>query len=143
MISNSMATRLGAAMSMAVVLTTGCGTTELRQKAEATVIEFHQRLNEARFVEIYSNATAAFQASGPQADFEAILGGVRRKLGTFKNAQLRQWRVTKATNGTFVELQYESQFDEDIALEAFTFLILNDEAVLQGYNINSITLVTK
>jgi len=51
--------------------------------------------------------------------------------------------VTKATNGTFVELQYESQFDEGIAAEEFTFLILNDEAVLQAYNINSRTLVAK
>ena len=126
-----------------IVCIGACSMGESRQKAEAAVGTFHNQLNASHFDEIYSGATSAFQSSGPKTGFVAYVGGIRRKLGLFKTGQMTFWRVNTTTGGTFVDLNYESQFEQDTASEEFTFLMTEGRPVLQRYNINSRTLVTK
>jgi hypothetical protein len=64
-------------------------------------------------------------------------------LGAFKTDQLQVWNVMSTPSGMLVALIYESQFDQDSAVEEFTFAIDNNRAVLQRYDINSRTLVAR
>jgi hypothetical protein len=138
-------TRIGAGVIVGLFLcvVAGCGFGEATQEAEAAVGAFHNQLNGSRFGEMYSGATPAFRSAGPQADFVAYLEAVHRKLGAFKKGERGLWRVNTTTNGTFVDLNYESEFEQDTATEEFTFLMLDSGPVLQRYNISSRTLVTK
>ena len=116
---------------------------ESRQRAETAAETFHDQLNASRFEEIYSEATPAFQQSGPRTSFVEYVGAVRRKLGSFKTGKVTFWRVNATTAGTFVDLNYESHFEQDTATEEFTFLMGDGRPMLQRYNINSRILVTK
>ena len=124
-------------------IASACGLGEDRQKAEAAVETFHVQLNGSHFDQIYSSATPAFKSSGPETGFVEYVGAVRRKLGLFKNGRQTFWRVNTTTAGTLVDLNYESQFEQDTATEEFTFLMTGGRPVLHRYNINSRTLVTK
>lgn len=130
---------------VALVVAAGisCGFSEHKRQAEIAVDTFHGLFNDARYSEIYSSATPAFRGFSAEADLLAYLQAVRRKLGAFKTSAVGQTFVYTTTRGTFVNLTCQSQFDQDSAVEQFTFLIVDDRAVLQAYNINSRTLVVK
>ena len=129
----------------ALVVSAGisCGFSEKQRQAEVAAATFHGLFNDSRFSEIYSSATPAFRASGAEADLVAFFQAVHRKLGAFKTSAVGRAFVFTTTHGTFVTLTCNSQFDQDSAVEEFTFLIVDDRAVLQRYNINSRTLVLK
>ena len=116
---------------------------ENKHMAELAAGTFHRQLNAGQFVEVRAGATSEFRASTSGPDLAAYLGAVRRKLGDFENGELITWRVSNTTNGTFVDLSYQSQFEEDSAVEEFTFNMIDGQAVLQKYTINSPMLVTK
>jgi hypothetical protein len=130
-------------LTLVALAMVNCRAGDARRRAEAAVETFHGQLNDDRFSDIYSAATPAFQASGTRAGLDAYLGGVRRILGAFKADQLHVWNVMSTPSGMLVALTYESQFDQDSAVEEFTFAIDNNRAVLQRYNINSRTLVAR
>lgn len=100
-------------------------------------------MNGSRFIEIYAGATPTFRSTSPAPEFEKFMGAVQRKLGGFKTAQLGTWRVNATSAGTFVSLQYDSQFDRGSAVEDFTFLVVDSRPTLHGYNINSRALVVE
>jgi hypothetical protein len=130
-------------LTLVALAMVNCGAGDARRRAEAAVETFHGLLNDDRFSDIYLTATPAFQASGTRAGLDAYLGGVRGLLGAFKTDQLHVWNVMSTPSGMLVALTYESQFDQDSAVEEFTFAIDHNRAVLQRYNINSRTLVAR
>lgn len=124
-------------------LALSCGFSEKREKAEAAAAQFHAELNASHTAAIYQSASDEFRAAGSESDVEAFLGAVRRKLGAFKSAQTSFVNVNATTAGTFVTLTLTSQWEQDSAVEDFTFLASESGLKLQHYNINSKTLVVK
>jgi hypothetical protein len=120
-----------------------CGFSENKRKADGAVEVFHRQFNDSQYAEIYGAATPAFRSTGAQADWVAYLEGVRRKIGAFKTSTPGSTNVTKAPGGTFVSITCNSQFDQDTAVEEFTFQIAGERAILYHYNINSRVLVAK
>jgi hypothetical protein len=121
----------------------GCGYSENKTKVDDAVRVFHQQFNDSQYSEIYGASTSAFRSSGSQAGFVAYLEGVRRKIGRFKTSTPGSTKVSNTTSGTFVSLSCNAQFDQDTAVEEFTFQIVDQRAVLQHYNINSRELISK
>src|SRR2546430_10439956 len=107
----------------AALVFASCGITKSKETAAKSVNTFHQRFNAAQFAAIYNAATPAFKKSAPQAQFMQFIQAVRRKLGAFKSATQSGWRTNATTSGTFVELTYNSQFEQGSAVETFTFVI--------------------
>jgi hypothetical protein len=121
----------------------GCGYSENKKRADDAVQVFHQQFNDSQYSEIFAASTSAFRSSGSQADFVAYLEGVRRKIGRFKTSTPGSTNVNNTPGGTLVNLTCNSQFDQDMAVEEFTFQIVGERAVLQHYNINSRELISK
>lgn len=132
-----------AAVVLVVAGAVACNFSETRTKAETAAALFHTQLNEGKLEDIYRSASDPFRSSGPKADFLAYLEAVRKKLGQFKSSDTTFVNVNSTTGGTFVSLNLNSTFEQDVAAEEFTFVVSEDKAVLQRYNINSHTLVVK
>jgi Protein of unknown function (DUF3887)/Protein of unknown function (DUF4019) len=126
----------------AVFALAACGFTKAKEVATKSVETFHQEFNDSKFKEIYSDTTSGFKSSAKEPDFMKFIQAVRRKLGAFKKATPNGWNTNMTTNGTFVVLVYNSDFEHGSAAETFTFVVSGDAAKLQAYNINSRDLIT-
>ena len=111
--------------------------------AARSVDTFHQQFNSGQFPAIYDGATPAFRKSASQAQFMAFMQAVQRKLGAFSSGAQHSWSSATTTAGRSAVLTYNSQFEQGSAVETFSFVVSGDQATLQGYNINSPTLVIK
>jgi hypothetical protein len=107
------------------------------------VAEFHTQYNSGNFHEIYVQADEGFQKSGKEADFQAYVEAMRRKLGTVKEAKRAATNINTTPNGTFVTVNYDVDFSEGKGTEQFVFRISGDKALLYGYNVNSPLLMTR
>lgn len=132
-------------VAAAVILgcSVACNFSENRAQAENAVALFHTQLNDGKLEDIYQSASDAFRSSGSKTDFVAYLEAVRKKLGQFKSSETTFVNVNSTTGGTFVSLNLQSTFEQDVAAEEFTFVVSQGRPVLQRYNINSKTLVVK
>jgi hypothetical protein len=120
-----------------------CGTALYsgRDLSNASVREFHQKLNDGRYEEIYNGADEGFTSAGTRDEVIKFLTAVHTKLGNAGSESLTNVRVNSTTNGTFLVVQYSTTFDRGSATETFTWRKSNGALKLVGYNINSNALV--
>lgn len=89
-------TKTGAVPTLAIMLATlwipSCTPTENKKAAEEAVVDFHQKLNSARFREIYDSSDTEFKNAISEPDAVAYFNAVNGKLGPAKNSELRSWR---------------------------------------------------
>lgn len=133
-------------LQMVVLVTVtvgGCSVGKGREVAEQAVNEFHQRLDTEQYDQIYKTASDDFRSGTSQSDSTELFAAVHRKLGKVLSAHQRAFAVNSTLTGTTVRLQYDTEFAEGKASEAFVFTLSGDKAVLVSYNINSPTLITK
>lgn len=127
-----------------IVVGSSCSAfTKGKGNAEAAVAHFHDLYNAGRFREIYTQTDEEFKKSATEADFVALLEGLRRKLGTVKQASPAGWRVNSTPMGTMVSLGYNVEFTEGKGTEQFVYRLREDKALLVNYNVNSRLLITK
>ena len=120
-----------------------CSFTKASQLAESSVAEFHTQYNSGHFHEIFVQTDEGFQKSGKEADFQAYLEAMRRKLGSVKEATRAASNINTTPSGTFVTLNYNVNFTEGKGSEQFVFRISGDKALLFSYNVNSPLLITR
>jgi hypothetical protein len=120
-----------------------CTPTENKKAAEEAVVDFHQKLNSARFREIYDSSDTEFKKAISEPDAVAYFNAVNGKLGLAKNSELKSWRVNFSANRRLVALEYQTEFAQGQASEEFIWNVDGDRAKLFRYNINSPTLVVK
>ena len=111
--------------------------------AEAKIPEFHSLLDAGEFRAIYAASADDLKKVASEKDFVALLDAVHRKLGQVKTTTRQTWLVNSRTSGTFVTLTYKTVFAKGDATEQFVYRIENDQAVLAGYSVNSLALITK
>ena len=124
-----------------VTILSACGLTKGKEAATKSVNTFHQQFNASKLTEIYSASTPAFKTSVKEADFMKFIQAVRRKLGAYKSGTQNNWRVNTFNGTTSVVLTYNSNFEQGSGVETFTFILSGETAILQGYNVNSPTLI--
>jgi len=132
-------------ISMAVFCLTlgGCGAVKGKQLAEDAIKVFHEQLDKGDFNTMYSAAHADLKAASSEKEFIALLEAVHRKLGIVKNSESAGWNVNSFNLKTNVVLTCKTKFADGDATETFTYRVEGDKAVLVGYNISSMALITK
>src|SRR5262249_47330240 len=122
------------------LLLASCGGTD---EAKRGVTEFRARVAQKSYGEIYRAATPEFRKAATEEQFVRIMTALERKLGAWQAAAEPVWNVTKGTQGTLVNLTYQSQFAKGAASEQFAWRIEGGRPVLLGYNVNSPLLITE
>jgi hypothetical protein len=111
--------------------------------AETAATSFHAALNAQDFDEIYRSTTPEFKTAGPKESFLGLLTAVSRKLGKVKTFNRVGFNVGAVPAGRFVTLRYSSVFERGIGQETFTYRMVGETAVLNGYNIATPALTVR
>jgi hypothetical protein len=101
-----------------------------KQASERAVAQIHKQLDEERYGEIYTGAHEEFRKTSKEPDAIALFEAVHRKLGLLKVSNLSGFYVNATTGGTFVTLNYNTDFTEGSAAERFVFKMDGEKAVL-------------
>ena len=139
---NSHSSWIAIGMLIAAGLACG-GLKDAKPLADSGVVEFHSRLNEGKYDEIYDSSNKAFRDASSREDLTKLLSAVRSKLGPVVDSKSQSWRVGNFNLTTTVALVQETTFESGKATEEFVFVIEDSNATLLSYNVNSNDLITK
>ncbi len=133
----------GKTFAMAAVLVlSGCGSQQSVDNAKAAVSVFHADLDAANINSIWADTAPAFRETTDRKQLGSFLLAVNRKLGKVRRSEQVGWQMNTTTQGSFVVLQMQTEFERGPAQETFTFLRDGEQLRLAGYNVNSNALVT-
>jgi hypothetical protein len=137
---------LSLAMVVALAGGAGCAGFAAKGAAETGVANFHEMLDAERYSEIYDATDELFKNATAGPRFVELLQGVHRKLGAVRSTTLKGYvsRDQTGTNaGSYLSMNYETEFAEGPATEAFNWKVVNGKVYLAGYNIQSALFITR
>lgn len=127
-----------------VLLAAGCGNfVKGKAAAENSMARFHQQYSDGKLDDIWQEAHAKFRSASTKEKYDAFMGAVLRKLGKVKSTSNAGWRVNSHNLTTTVLMTQQTVFERGEGTESFTFEMEGGKAVLVGYNIQSMDLITK
>jgi hypothetical protein len=139
-----MKVKLTISLACAVAILTGCGgLTKGKAASETAINHFHQLYSDGRLDDIWKEAHAKFRSASTKDKFDEFMGAVQRKLGKVQSTSNAGWRVNTFNLTTTVLMTQKTVFEHGEGTESFTFEMDGDRAVLVGYNIQSMDLITK
>jgi len=121
----------------------GTGLMQGRQLSTNGVQQFHALLNSGQHEQIYDGASDAFRGGGSKEDLIKFFQSIHRKLGDAGSSNLNRLNVTATPTGTYITAVYTTTFAAGEAVETFTWLKSGQGVVLNGYNIQSMKLITE
>lgn len=116
---------------------------EGKPAAENSIAEFHQQLNDGKYVEIYETSHKLMKDNASEEDMVKLLSAVHTKLGAVKSSTNQSWRVQNYNLVSSIEMVQNTEFENGKGTETFTFVVEDKKAILAGYYINSMDLVVK
>jgi uncharacterized protein DUF4019 len=119
----------------------GCGLTEGVETAERAAATFHDQYDAGAFGETYDASADDLRATGARDEFMSTMASIRTKLGPMRATRRTGFNARVDSSGTFVELEYETDFENGVGTEEFTWEIANGRAKLLSYNISSKALL--
>ena len=119
----------------------GCGLLDSVAVAEEAVITFHERYNASSCEAMYDAGAQDLRASEARSEFITTLTSLRAKLGQVRESQRTAFNSRIDSDGTFIELEYETDFENGKGTEEFTWAISDGRATLLGYNVTSRALL--
>jgi hypothetical protein len=114
-----------------------------KEITERAVFQFHQRLNERDYHEIYHKTHYAFKNSMSESHAVALFEDLFLKLGTIKKSNQKEWSVYYSPDGAMLSITYDTEFTRAKATEQFVWRLGDNEATLYQYSINSPLVVTR
>jgi hypothetical protein len=132
--------RTGLLLTLAFALI-GCGLMEGVGTAEEAVATFRERYNAGTFGEIYDTSTEELRVAEARGEFVATMTSLRAKLGSMRGTARVGFDLRIDSRGTFVALEYETDFENDEGTEEFTWQISDGQARLLSYNVTSKALL--
>jgi hypothetical protein len=130
-------------MFVGIVLA-GCGGfTKGKPAAEKAIAHFHDLFNEGKLDEIWKEADPAFRKASTRQKHDDLMNAVERKLGKVSSTATKTWGVRSFNFKTTVSMSQQTVFEKGQGTESFTFALDGTNAVLIGYNIQSMDLITK
>lgn len=114
-----------------------------RQLSANGVRQFHALLNSSENEQIYDGASDAFRGAGSKEDLIMCFHSIHTKLGDAGTSNLKNLNVTATVTGTYITAVYGTTFEQGGAVETFTWLKSGQGVVLNGYNIQSMKLITE
>ena len=122
----------------------GCGKlTQDKAEGEKAVADFHALYNQGKVEDIWKQADPQFRTSTTKQQYDDLMGAVQRKLGKVVSTSNSRWQVRSFNLNTSVLLSQNTAFEHGQGIESFTFALKGTNAVLVGYNIQSMDLITK
>ena len=122
----------------------GCGGfTKGKPAAEKAVTKFHELYNDGKLEEIWKAADPQFRAAATKQKFDDLMGAIQRKLGKVASTSNTGWNIKTFNLKTTVFMTQQTIFESGQGTESFTFGMDGTNAVLVGYNIQSMDLITK
>jgi hypothetical protein len=115
----------------------GIASHPIASASDAAVEEFHQKLNNEQYHEIYSQADRVFRDSANEEQYTEFLRGIRVYLGKTETSRRQSVRIYRNREGSFALLTYQTKFEHGTRTESFTWKLDGERLVLAGYNINS------
>lgn len=122
----------------------GCGgLTGGKAAADKGIVKFHDQYNAGKVDDMWTDAASEFRSATTKTKFDEFMGAVQRKLGKVTSSANAGWRVHTFNLKTSVQMTQNTVFEQGNGTESFVFVIDGSNAVLQGYNIQSMDLITK
>ncbi len=137
------ALKITVAIFAATVLV-GCGGfTKGKATSETAIAHFQELYNQGKLEGIWNEADPRFRAASTRQKYDEFLGAVLRKLGKVVSTSNAGWNVKSFNLKTTVSMTQNTIFEYGQGTESFTFAVDGTNAVLLGYNIQSMDLITK
>jgi hypothetical protein len=127
--------------NLLLIALTGCSMSADTNVAERAIPNFHYMLDAGQFDAIYDASSDHLRQASRRKDFDNFLKAVHGKLGNTKASSQRSFFVNYGTNGTFVTITHNTQFDCGDGIEQFVYVLSDGKASLVGYQINSNALI--
>jgi len=110
--------------------------------ANKFVGDFHQKLNNAQFEQVYEASDQDFRTAGKHDELVKFLALVHSKLGNATAESFRNIQMNANMNGTFMVAEYDTTFERGAAVETFTIRKTDGSWKLYGYHVQSNALLT-
>jgi Protein of unknown function (DUF4019) len=119
----------------------GCALTDGVAVAEDSVIEFREQYAAGIFGEMYDAGSDDLRTTATRDDFMTTLASLRTKLGSMRESKRTGFNARVGSDGTFVVLEYLTEFENGTATEEFTWEISGGKARLLGYSVDAKALL--
>jgi hypothetical protein len=118
----------------------------LERRLEGKIEEFHTRLNEEKFAEIYNDANEELKTRQSEIDFNETLKSVKNKTGVIKKGgwvdlpsdYRRYVRLTVNKNEEKIEYKNILFCETGIGLEKFVFHVNNEKVEMISYELEKV-----
>jgi hypothetical protein len=122
----------------------GCGgLTKGKAAAENAIAQFHTLYNQRKLDDIWKEADPKFRIGSTKQKYDDFMGAVKRKLGKVTSTSNAGWNVQSFNLKTTVFMTQKTVFENGQGTESFKFALDGTNAVLVGYDIHSMDLITK
>ena len=129
---------------LAATVLAGCGGVfNGKGAAETAIAHFHALYNQGNLDEIWKEADPQFCAASTKPKYDEFMGAVERKLGKVVSSANAGWNVKTFNFNTTIAMAQNTVFEHGQGTESFTFAMSGTNAVLVGYNIQSMDLIVK
>lgn len=120
----------------------GSGMSTGARLSDDAVQRFHSQLDSGAYDTIVGESDEAFQTTDSQEELLKFLAGVHSKLGAAHGFTRTNIFVNANTNGTFINVTYNSTFEQGSAVETFTWRKVSGGLKLMGYHVESKAFLT-
>lgn len=124
------------AIALAALLAS-CSPVADTKAAEAGVERFHQAMDTGHLGEAYDASAVDMKSTTTRENFVTMFSAIHTGLGNYKSGKTVGWKDNTTTDGHFVVLNRQAQFEHGSASEEFVFRIEKGGAVLAGYHVSS------
>ena len=124
-----------------ILAAAACGLTEGVGIAEKAVATFHERYDAGSFGAIFDDSTDDLRRNGSRSEFLDAMASVRTKLGSVRDTTRTAFDARIGGDGTFVTLEYETEYEHGTAVEEFVWAISDGRAALHRYDLSSRSLL--
>ena len=111
--------------------------------ADSAVVEFHSRLNEGKFKEIYDASHPELKKVASEEELTKLFSTVHTKLGQVTGSTSQTWKAGTFNMTTTVQMIQNTEFEHGKGVETFVFVIEDKKAILESYYINSMDLIAQ
>ncbi len=133
-------------MACVSLLALGCNRSDQQGPAPAAALQFHDRLNQEKYAEIYGDTDPSFRQVTGEKEFTALLTAVHHGLGDVERADATDFSMnTGGGSGeqswTTVRYNYRTKFRKADAQETFGWRLSSGKCWLAFYKIDSSALI--
>jgi hypothetical protein len=114
-----------------------CSVKDDRSAAEEGVANVHRAFSAGEFAAVYDGSAPDMKTSISRENFVKMFGDIYARTGPYRSGETTGWKVNYGTDGNYVLLNHDAQFQHAKGQEEFFFRMKDGEAVLAGYHVKT------